>query len=574
MNHAKTTGAPSRSPLSPSVRELIALACVLGALFFIGLGNRPYATPSEARYIEIPRQMVETGDWVTPRLNGIKYFEKPPLFYWVQAAQIKAFGLGEFSGRFWTAALVLAFCLVTYLAGCKLYGRLEGTLSALMLGTCVLGFASSRIVLLDVPVSLFLVCAFFAFIIATRTSNGRKRDLLLAAMYICAALATLTKGLIGFVVPAMVIGSWIMLTNQWKLLLNVRLIPGLLLFLAIVVPWHILAGNVTPEFYHFYFIHEHFERFLTKEHGRYQPPWFFAAVLVAGFLPWTAYMIQSAKTGFARVWSERKSDALPLFTLLWSVLPFVFFSLSDSKLIPYILPIFPPLALIMARYLATIWRDGATAGFRIGTWFIGLFFAVLCAAYPVLEMFHLPGTEIFNQMQDEVRVLSAILGIEALAISALLARRASQMIIIKSLFAFTMVLLLAVNYLAPKASTRSTLDSAKPFAELLKPKLKASDEVVALNHYFQDLPIYLERNVTVVNAFGEMTFGMSIEDKTRQWMIDEKELAKRWKKNDHTIYILSRHNDYDALSHLLGKKGFVLMDNGRNMLISNRAETK
>jgi len=548
------------------------LLLVLALVVFVGLGNRPYAVPSEARYIEIPRQMAETGDWVTPRLNGIKYFEKPPLFYWVQAAQIEVFGLGEFSGRFWTALLTIAISLISYATTRAIYGRLEGIFCALILGTSVLGFACSRIVLLDVPVTLFLISSLFAFMAAVRIPSCHKRDLLLLTMYVCAALATLTKGLIGILIPAMVIGSWIAITGQWKLLLNVRLIPGLLLFLLIVVPWHILAGNETPEFYNFYLIHEHFERFLTKQHGRYHPAWFFIPVLLVGLLPWTAFLYQASRAEFRHTWKERRSDTTNLFLLLWILLPFTFFSLSDSKLIPYILPIFPPIAIIIARFLATAWRQGNAPFYRAGLWGFVVILGLLACAYPVLLVIGEPASKIFKTIPTEAMLLSVLFAIQALTLGILTVRQAAAHTTIKLLFAFTMIMLMSINHAAPNASTRSALDSAKPFAQYLKPILKEGDEVAVLNHYYQDLPVYLERNVTVVNAFGELTFGMSIEEKTKQWMINEIEMGKRWQQGSHRIFILSRHTDYNALSHLLGSRRYVLMDNGFNLLVSNQPQ--
>ena len=175
-------------------RDITLLGLGLLLAFLLGIDGYPYAVPSEARYIEIPRQMVLTGDWITPRLNGVKYFEKPPLFYWLQAAQLTVFGLGEFSGRFWTAMTMLALCLVTSVVAYKRYGRLEGVLSPLILASCMLGYFSSRLVLLDAPVSLFLVISLFSFMFAVDYPSGRTRDSLLAIMYASAALATLTKG--------------------------------------------------------------------------------------------------------------------------------------------------------------------------------------------------------------------------------------------------------------------------------------------------------------------------------------------------------------------------------------------
>lgn len=238
------------------------LTLIIALFFSVTLGLRPYGTPSEARYIEIARQMVTSGDWLTPRLNGVKYFEKPPLFYWLEAAQFELFGMEEFSGRFWIMIMMTALCMLAYAAASNLYGRRAGIISAVTLATSVLGFALSRIVLLDVPLSLFLCSTLFAFIFAVRSEQKKQRDGLLLLMYVLAALAAMTKGLIGIVLPGLIIGNWIMLTGRWSLLRQVRLLPGLLIFLVITVPWHVMVNKITPEFFHFYFIHEHFERYL------------------------------------------------------------------------------------------------------------------------------------------------------------------------------------------------------------------------------------------------------------------------------------------------------------------------
>ena len=267
--HHTRYGRPSEAsyPMSPAAvcpyfkRDITLLGLGLLLAFLLGIDGHPYAVPSEARYIEIPRQMVDTGDWITPRLNGVKYFEKPPLFYWVQAAQLTYFGLGEFSGRFWTAITTLALCLVTSVAAYKRYGRLEGVLSPLILASCILVYFSSRVVLLDAPVSLFLVISLFSFMFAVESTSGRKRDGFLAIMYASAALATLTKGLIGIVIPAMVIGSWIALTGRWQLLRSVRLLPGSLLFLLVAGPWHYLAGRETLGVLLFLFLPRTFRAF-------------------------------------------------------------------------------------------------------------------------------------------------------------------------------------------------------------------------------------------------------------------------------------------------------------------------
>ena len=244
-------------------RDALLLAVLLAVFFGFELGGRALWHPDEGRYSEIPRAMVASGDYVTPRLNGVKYFEKPALFYWMQAGSIKLFGVNEWALRLWPALLALAGCLAVYGAGRKLFGRRAGLIAAIVLATSPLYYLLARIITLDMAVSVLLTGALLSFLLGVREPPGRTRSLYLYAFYALCAAATLTKGLIGIVIPAMVIGAWIVLLWDWRLLRAIHLPTGLLLFFVLAAPWHVLAARANPEFAQFYFIHEHFQRYLT-----------------------------------------------------------------------------------------------------------------------------------------------------------------------------------------------------------------------------------------------------------------------------------------------------------------------
>jgi len=250
---------------------MLILTLILGLLFGWGLGQRALWHPDEGRYVEIPREMTVSGDYVTPRLNGVKYFEKPVLFYWLQAGAIKVFGISESAMRLWPAAFALIGCLAVYVAGRKLYDRRTGLIAAAVLATAPLHYFLGRAITLDMALSALLTVALLAFLLGTREPPGRARRHYFWTFYACAALATLTKGLVGMVIPAMVIGAWILILNEWRLLKSIYLPSGLVLFLLVAAPWHIAAARANPEFAQFYFIHEHFQRYLTRVHDRYQP---------------------------------------------------------------------------------------------------------------------------------------------------------------------------------------------------------------------------------------------------------------------------------------------------------------
>ncbi|HSQ78832.1 MAG TPA: phospholipid carrier-dependent glycosyltransferase, partial [Nitrospirota bacterium] len=334
--------------------------------FAFMLGNRALSVPDEGRYVEIPREMVSTGDYITPRLNGVKYFEKPVLFYWLESLSIRLFGLHEFTLRLWPALCALFGCLAVYVAGRRLYGRRSGLIASVVLATNLLYYGLGRAIVLDMPVTALLTGALFSFLIGMHEVPGLRRRLFLWSFYAFSALAVLTKGLIGVFIPGMVIVAWIMVLGEWRVLKTMYLPTGLALFLLIAAPWHVMVMRANPEFFHFYFIQEHFLRYLTTMHSRYQPPWFFIPVILLGLFPWSVFLVQAIRHNLPSTWRERHEHRDALFLILWAGLVFLFFSASDSKLVPYILPVFPPLALLIGRYLSDAWDSRDFPGVRAG----------------------------------------------------------------------------------------------------------------------------------------------------------------------------------------------------------------
>lgn len=546
---------------------MLLLTLILGLLFGWGLGQRALWHPDEGRYVEIPREMTVSGDYVTPRLNGVKYFEKPVLFYWLQAGAIRTFGLNEWAMRLWPAAFALIGCLAVYVAGRQLYDRRTGLIAAAVLATAPLHYFLGRAITLDMALSALLTVALLAFLLGTREPPGRARRNYFWTFYACAALATLTKGLIGMVIPAMLIGAWILILNEWRLLKSIYLPSGLALFLLIAAPWHIAAARANPEFAQFYFIHEHFQRYLTKVHDRYQPAWFFIPVLLAGFYPWTAYLAQAVTKSWPASWRARHENREGLFLLLWAGLVFAFFSFSDSKLIPYILPILPPLALLVARYLAQHWDTPSSASLRAGTWtLLALGFMLALALVFVPE-----SAPDRPRVAEYARLFG---GYAWVILGSLLATALVPFgigFLRRPLWTVVALALTAAVFLGVVDRGFSYLDhkrSVKELALVLKPLLQAGDEVMTYREYYQDLPVYLERRITVVDWKGELRFGTEVED-VSGWMIDEAGFRRRW-GGPQRAYLLTGQGNYDKL-RAEGRGQFHLVaQTGSNVLVTNR----
>src|SRR5206468_2668154 len=218
---------------------------------------------------------------------------------------------------------------------------------------------------LDMGLSALLTCALISFLLGTREPPGLRRRSAMWAFFVFAALAVLEKGLIGIVIPSLVIGTWILVVGEWNVLKNLYLPSGLALFLTIAAPWHVLVAKINPEFLDFYFIREHLQRFLYKN-GPLDHPWTFVPVLFIGFFPWTVFLYQAIRYSLFSSWRPRHGHKEAIFLTLWAGWLFVFFSLSSSKVIPYILPMFPPLAILLGRYFSGSWTTPKMPGLRAG----------------------------------------------------------------------------------------------------------------------------------------------------------------------------------------------------------------
>lgn len=522
------------------LRDLLLIFFGLWIFFMIGLAVRPYLTPSEARYIEIPRQMLANDDWLTPRINGVPYFEKPPLFYWMQAVSMFVLdSTGEFAGRLATTKLMAFMGALTYIVGRLLYGRRTGLLSALVFGTSLLTYALSRISMLDVPVSAFLTLTFTCFLLAQKT----KYKSFYYLMYIASALAVMSKGLIGIVIPGMVIAVWIFFTGQWKILREVKLFRGLLVFLAITAPWHIMMSKAHPEFAHFYFINEHFERFLTTEHKRIAPWWFFITIVIAGFVPWTGLLPAALKR-------QPRKTPFDLLMKLWVFLPLIFFSLSNSKLVPYIFPIFPPLAVMIGRTLSqVIDRKLPLQTLRHAGLFLILVLCSLLVAIHYIPALHGKSAEI-TQIVEKISRISLIplcASLLILCITLLNSKRSAQAII-AAMALCGATLGMSVNYITGPLDR----NSVKRLALEIKPLLHENDMVVAYGNYWQDLPVYLDRNVTVVEWRGELNFGYEHYPTTHAWMISTQQFWEECAASKRDVYVFILKKTYETMEPLKG----------------------
>src|SRR5664279_1293307 len=371
--------AQNASPLAPaSIRAGAWIAAAVALVWFVTLAMRHLLPSDEGRYAEIAREMFASGDWVTIRYNGLKYFEKPPFHLWMTALAFHAFGVGDWQARLWVALSGVVGLGMTMLAADRWFGRRAAWLTGLVLLAAPAWNAGGHFNSLDMGVSAALACVLASVLMAQhpRACETSQRRWMWAA-WAAMAVAILTKGLIGLVLPGLVLVVYTLIARDWVLWKRLHIVTGTLLMLAIAAPWFVLVSMRNPEFAHFFFIHEHWERYTSSVHGRSAPMWYFLPQMLVDFLPW----IGLAWAMGAVVRGEAKGPGFRPILLLtvWAVAIFVFFSLSNSKLPGYILPIFPALAILAALALerldARAWQRQIV--FMIAVMALGLLAATL-----------------------------------------------------------------------------------------------------------------------------------------------------------------------------------------------------
>jgi len=546
---------------------LLLLVCTL--LFAFDLGGRSITSPDEGRYIEIPREMVETGDYVLPRLNGILYFEKPPLFYWMEAASIKLFGISEFSTRLVPALLGLFGCVCAFYVARRFYGRTAGLIAGGVLATTLLYYALARFIVLDMAVSVFMSAALFAFLLAVDETDEKRGLWWARAGHLAAALAILTKGLIGVALPGLIGLIWLGLTGRWSLLKRILCPSGILIFLTVATPWHALAAMRNDDFLWFYFVHEHFLRFTTTVHKRYQPDWFFVPVLLAGFLPWTGYIWHAVRKSWPRRWAQRAENPRELYLLIWAVVIFVFFSVSDSKLITYILPIFPALAVLIGGLLAPYVDQRRADDLPAGR---GVFIAVMLALAALVPAAYLtPSLQTHEEIGPELALaapvvipMAVIFALGALA-ALFLPRRYGMRGTLGIIFVTAALGWSGVSLVASRADP----NTVKPLVLLLEPHLTPEDKVVSFGTLFYDVPVYLERKVIVIDNHAEFDFGMTQEDTSAIVQYSD-DFLRRW-PGDERYFVFARSRALkDYLPAALPAPICIIASDDRAVLFTNK----
>lgn len=498
---------------------LFAAFCIV---WFYTLGVRTLVPTDEARYAEIAREMAASGDFITQRLNGIRYFGKPPLQAWMTALTFDAFGVGEWQARLWTGVCGLLSIVFIAYAGRRVFSHRVGSTAGLVLASSIFWGAAGHISSLDMGLSAMMTLTLCALLLAQRngaTSREQRRWMLVC--WAGMALAVLSKGLVGLLLPGAVLVLYTLVSRDLGIWKRLHVGAGLCVLFAILTPWFALMSLKNPEFAHFFFIREHFQRFASDVHIRAQPWHYFIPFIIAGIMPWLAVLPRS-------LWNARL-DAAPGFQpkrllLIWAGFIFVFFSVSTSKLPAYILPVFPALALLIALYLVE-------APSKRIVYAAGLF--GLCSLAGLLFVQRVPSLaeNAFEQplYQAYMRWIAgaAVFGIAGAAAAIWLARSRRE---------WALMCLAAGGFLSGQAllvghEPLGAYRAGVSYVPRIERELTPHTAIYAVGLYEYALPFYLGRTLMLV-GHAEDGMRLGLQQEPELWLPELEAFVNKW-KTDH-----------------------------------------
>lgn len=535
----------------------------------------PLMEPDEARYSDIPSLMNRTGNYITPHLNHVVYLEKPPLGYWVTALFFKIFGENEFSSRLFAALCAWGCIFLAYRIGAFFHDEKTGLYSAGVLSTFLYHSFLGKINILDMPLTFFVCLATWAGYRYFAGDCQRKSWLYL--LYVSSAFAFLTKGLIGIVFPFAITILWLFISKRWRDILRLFSPVGVILFLLISCPWIILVQKANKDFLWFFFIQEHFLRYTTTLHRRDHTILFYIPIVLLGTLPWSAFLLKALKEGVEKRVTLFKAGEKH-FLLIWIFSIFIFFSVSSSKLIPYIAPIFLPIAVIFG-HLFRLYEDrniGPEEGWGRrflydlpiiiqSFMFITLLISPLFIKNIILSRYL---ENFYFEKWWWLLILLILFQVMMIFLPALVKKRWRRgwfltIILLSALF------LISIHF--PIAHLLTPYRSAYPVSRAIHTLLPPNQELFQYRMSLYGIDFYNKIRTLLVDRDGELKFGLNQlpPDERSHYFLNHEELFKRCKENGE-IYCVTR--DKENVETLKSKVPTleVLWDNGVYYLLRLR----
>ena len=531
---------------------------IAGLIFFFHLGAYGFWEPDEARYGEIAREMLVLRGFIVPHLNYVAYVEKPPLLYWLTALSFRVFGINEFAARLVPAMSALLGVLATFIFAGRVMGRRRAAMAAAILATAPLYAVMAQVLTTDMLLSALTTIAIFALFL-----HYQEGGIWCWIAYLAMALATLTKGPVGIALPALTMVVFLAWERALKgAIRRFHAIAGAMLVLAVIAPWFVAISIREPGFLEFYFVGEHLRRILDSSFSHGEPVYFYIPVIVGGLLPW------SLLVPFL-TWRRMTPNPARRYCVIASLVIIGTFSASSGKLIPYVIPAFPPIAALLADgIIACAWPDEwrplrspdsrilMESGPLLGLLGAGVIIAALEAAsfrtpYPMLlqpELFAIGGILVFGAAMTTVAFSARLTGA-----------------------GLSLIVLTLAGALSAGTWARLAAEPLRSYASLSRAVAERapSAQIICYHRYVQGLPFYTRRRVIVVGPLSELRFGAErATDASDYFFTSDADLLRLWNRPGDTVVVLDA-GDLARLKDRLGNFTLLAVEHTKRAIVNH-----
>jgi len=566
--------------LNPRAQTLFFIFAFAFPLFFYRLGSWAFFDADEGRYGAIPREMVVNGDFITPTLNHIKFFDKPPLLYWGIAGAYKAFGFHEWAARLIPALAALAGVLSAYTLGRRMFGERAGRWSAIILSTCLMWPLLARVVVTDMLVSSLLFISLALWWLGNTEAVARKQTLYFLGFWSVLGLAVLAKGPVTIVLAGGSIFLYCMIARQWESLRIMRWVPGLVLCFAIAAPWFVLVAIRNPEFNGYFWYDQHIARFSGKsisgaDHIEGRDYYFKLLPII--FFPWTFFILGALDVAvrfLKKPDSPRRRAGVFLLSGVFFIL--LFFNITSSKLITYLLPILPLTAILLGAYfdhLAT--RESEKNSYHAVWASAWLLAGLLVIASGAAWKMGAPKLTELGASNFSIAATCVVIGVWGVALFAAASRRRARELVAATAGGFTLVFVCAlflISQVAPQFTTPKLI-------AYIQPGITAGAEVDTLP-FTQSVGFYARRRVEMLGLPSELAFGIRqmTPAERKYWVTDDKlgTESRRHLERDlrlaTPVYFVIRKNKINAaVLASLPAEATKIIENKRFVIVGNKA---
>jgi 4-amino-4-deoxy-L-arabinose transferase-like glycosyltransferase len=558
------------SKLTNWYTDILILFIFFCILFFSFLGGHHLISPDETRYVGIAWEMFHNNNYITPTIASSPFLGKPILFYWLEILAFKCFGVSELSARLFPALLGVITTLITYSFGRIVFNRQTGIIASLIVASSPLYFALAHYANMDGEVASFLTCSLLCFYIGIhKINNQQQTSLWFYSAYIISALAFLTKGLIGLVFPIAIVFFWLAITSNWKILLRVKLLQGIILIAIIITPWLYLCEQQNPGFLYYFFIWNQFFRFVGDDFNQQQPWFYYLPLVLVGVFPFTLYLLQILHHHIKNIFTNVKSTSPEIFLLIWLIFITLFFSIPKSKLVGYIGPALPPISILIAIYLVKKWEELPSKTNTISTFIVIIVFLSLAIVLPLLAIV-IPQQEGIMETQPYAIFLSILLFISSILLCLSLYKKLKFGSIITILIATVLILNITLISSLKYWSLQWNWPIAK-YSKIYKTK-HPNIKIFMFGHYYYAIPMYLNQIVPTVSNWNDINRAKLSDNWQREiyeglkyyhkdlppTLVNYAQFKKEWQLNSSVLVIVN-NSSLTKLNSLISSTSYHIV---------------